>query len=568
MKKVNTEIVVSKHYDEIHSLISKKETYICIDTNILALLFRLNEDARNCLYSLFKSFGNRFIIPCWVISEYSDKATKNQLTNYSSTLKEAKNNLAKNLKNLKTEARIIVNSKHAKKFSYASSDDYFKELDSSIDSLTKLSRCLNNQDVAEINEEISQLYCSQSWRFDIWSLIESQNHSMKNRYLQKMPPGYCDEGKGLNKTGDVILFKEIINIGKENVGCQNVILISQDSKIDWSYKPNRIIDQITNRPNPKIDLRITDPRLQEEFSLLSQKQEFHVITLQHFSKILFQNGQHNLESLLNALSLSVEEEKGEDEEEEIPEEQSQIISQSPSIVSAFKYSQTALEDENFPTADSSVTSKIIKLLKSHNWYEQNSAIESIPSISEAQPDELFVIGRNIYQSAVGGARKAESFIAALGASLASINGRDHILNGIVYEIYFDKNNKLREKLKMGKARNVFALLTSESYRPCRSFINECLVQRGATVLFRPGDPISDEFKIKIEATISKEYQAIEKILIVAIYKNGEKKNLLQEPKVATEFLSSNYDQYLSQILGIDSQQIQTEIESVKSGSSV
>ena len=56
--------------------------------------------------------------------------------------------------------------------------------------------------------------------------------------------------------------------------------------------------------------------------------------------------------------------------------------------------------------------QIIAGLKTHNWYKQRSAIQMLTadSANKMTKDNLFVIGRNIYQAACGSSGEAAHFI--------------------------------------------------------------------------------------------------------------------------------------------------------------
>ena len=69
------------------------------------------------------------------------------------------------------------------------------------------------------------------------------------------------------------------------------------------------------------------------------------------------------------------------------------------------YSSSALADKNFYFKTDNQLYPIINGLKSHNWDMQNTAMDniSILNFSDARANNLFIIGRNIYQSANNGA---------------------------------------------------------------------------------------------------------------------------------------------------------------------
>lgn len=54
------------------------------------------------------------------------------------------------------------------------------------------------------------------------------------RYANKRPPGYKDQGKSDGGIGDFLIWKTILQIGKESK--KNVIFVSSDKKTDWYYQ--------------------------------------------------------------------------------------------------------------------------------------------------------------------------------------------------------------------------------------------------------------------------------------------------------------------------------------------
>lgn len=595
MNKVMYSVGIKDYYSQLRSVILDPSTIICIDTNILALLFRLNEEARQDLYRLFKSFSPRFIVPNWAIFEYTDKSAKNQLQNYSSNLKKMKAELSSGLAGLVRESKIVVNDEVARSIGYSESDKYFKELENAVEKIKQLSNCVKTQDDSAINDEIYELFKDQQWRFNYWEIIETKYRGLWDRFEQRVPPGYCDGNKSDNKIGDVILFSEIVALASAKKECNNIVLISQDAKNDWCYAPQKIIDPISGKPRQKGDLRITDPLLQEEFSLRSTKNAFHVVTLNHFAKIIHEGRTADLEKLLFALSFWEEEAKNTPEvikagetdgtgkadqavqpaeagEAAQPAEAGGAVKANEvvetvetgkdnlSAGSAFNYSPTALEDQNFPLDDNKPATTIITLLRSHNWYTQNEAMDSVTSLQDVTPDALFVIGRNVYQAAVGNANSAISFLNNLGHNLAMMQGREHIFNGMLYEIYFDKTNHLRKDFKISRARSVFELAATETFSACRKFINAKLREHKANLLFWPGESIENVFTI----TVRREYEATEryfpKLVVTGIKKNGVE--IAFHMPAYSEWVS-DFEEDFSKKYGIPKQQVQVELKEVE-----
>lgn len=112
-----------------------------------------------------------------------------------------------------------------------------------------------------------------------------------------------------------------------------------------------------------------------------------------------------------------------------------------------EYSETALADSTFISSNGTL-GECLKLFKTYNYYRQQDALalfhNNYKNLSE---DEKFVIGRNILQAAVGGCRECKKEFTYSRLNLYQKNGRNAVLDGILYEMYFDANNKFRKEVK-------------------------------------------------------------------------------------------------------------------------
>ena len=120
--------------------------------------------------------------------------------------------------------------------------------------------------------------------------------------------------------------------------------------------------------------------------------------------------------------------------------------------SDFSYSDDAKADVDFPTPRGTEFSKIVEELKSHTWPRQAPAVSSVFELDWETLDknQIFVLGRNIYQCACGSERTAFSILVNLRGKLAGLpdSAAIHLLNGMFFEVYFDKEGKFRgDKIK-------------------------------------------------------------------------------------------------------------------------
>ena len=155
-----------------------------------------------------------------------------------------------------------------------------------------------------------------------------------------------------------------------------------------------------------------------------------------------------------------------------------------------EYDGTALADRLFVIDPAKKSHRIIAGLKTGNWFKQNPALELLDqdSVQKMSKNGLFVIGRNIYQAACGGAHGAEE---SLGEFMSVTSGypedrRKPILDGMLFEAFFDKDGKLRKRVKGRHLDEIFELQQYEESKPSFDFIADALTATGGDFYAVPG----------------------------------------------------------------------------------
>lgn len=155
-----------------------------------------------------------------------------------------------------------------------------------------------------------------------------------------------------------------------------------------------------------------------------------------------------------------------------------------------EYSAEAFADESFRLLSAGPLHGIINSLKSHDWYKQNPAITKLNGIdlNKSLKDDLFVLGRNIYQAACGSANSAINFLDNLDTHFSGMEEKTffHILNGMLYEIYFDNQGRKRELGKTDMIDQVFSLEDKELYSSSFDFIQQALKPYFKELFYIPG----------------------------------------------------------------------------------
>ncbi len=154
------------------------------------------------------------------------------------------------------------------------------------------------------------------------------------------------------------------------------------------------------------------------------------------------------------------------------------------------YSDTALSDKLFVLDEAKATHRVIRALKSLTWPTQNPAVDGFTSsvANKASTDSLFVVGRNIYQAACGGSNSASAYLDDFVTRTQGMKPekRKALLDGMLFEVFFDSNAKLRKEFKTRKFQEVFFLQQHKDLALSFDFIAECLLPDSGHFFSIPG----------------------------------------------------------------------------------
>ncbi len=204
------------------------------------------------------------------------------------------------------------------------------------------------------------------------------------------------------------------------------------------------------------------------------------------------------------------------------------------------YHINTIKDKNFIFEKNSDLSQIVFELRSYDWYIQNPAINKISRLemSDYTRDEIFILGRNIYQAACGSSNSAEIWINSIDRKLSNYEDEIsfNILNGILFEIYFNSDGKLRSRFKTNKFlfEKILNLSQNVKYNRSFEFINSYLKNYSQEVINMPGTVNKLGLDIKIECIDNEKYY------LDQIYLDGNSIMYDEDGKELYEYLEYPY----------------------------
>jgi hypothetical protein len=207
------------------------------------------------------------------------------------------------------------------------------------------------------------------------------------------------------------------------------------------------------------------------------------------------------------------------------------------------YDENVVKDRHYIAGDDNID-KIISDLKSCNWDLQNPAISRLSKIqpSTINKNKQFLLGRNILQASAA-AFAASNFLEDLDAKLTPFldNGENHLLNGILFEIYFDNNGDFRNgKFKTYNFDKIMALRKFAKFSRSFEFISNILSPYKDSLFYIPSstDLIIDvDFKVSQTTNETFDGETVQ-IQIAELIKVGDR-NIT---KSFSEFCRPNRDE--------------------------
>jgi hypothetical protein len=109
-------------------------------------------------------------------------------------------------------------------------------------------------------------------------------------------------------------------------------------------------------------------------------------------------------------------------------------------------------------------------------------------IGKVAKDTLFVLGRNIYQASAGNSNSATAFIQEFLAKTAGAPAvsRKALLDGMLFEIFFDKTGTLRDQPKFRRFEEIFELQRFPALKDSFDFVAACLLPYAGRYYAIPG----------------------------------------------------------------------------------
>lgn len=202
---------------------------IMFDTNVLLNLYRYSESTQNTILELIKRFSNQIYLPHQAALEYNRNRYE-VIAEQEKAYNEFFEKISQIQKDLQSTSKPpFLTSKVDKELNVI----FEKVGDEVKESIKKYCDYLKAD---PIYNSISELFSNRITSPFSEDELKEIFKEGEERYKSKVPPGFEDEKtkEGIRKFGDLILWKQIIEKAVELK--KDVILITDERKIDWWWK--------------------------------------------------------------------------------------------------------------------------------------------------------------------------------------------------------------------------------------------------------------------------------------------------------------------------------------------
>ncbi|WP_349663114.1 DUF4935 domain-containing protein [Cellulophaga lytica] len=202
---------------------------ICFDANVLLNLYRYSNDTRKALLDLVKKFSSQIYLPHQSALEYNRNRYE-VIADQEKAYKEFTSKIGQIESDLQSTSKPPFLSTKL----HTSLKKVFKEVNSEVEkSIKKYCDFLQDDTIyTDLTSIFGNKITSEFTEEELKKIYEEG----EKRYEKKIPPGFEDEKtkQGIRKYGDLVLWKQIIAIGKKEN--KPIILITDERKKDWWWK--------------------------------------------------------------------------------------------------------------------------------------------------------------------------------------------------------------------------------------------------------------------------------------------------------------------------------------------
>ena len=241
--------------NRIEEVLKSDDTRIILDTNVLLNLYNYHDQTREKFFETLKKLEDKLWLPYHVVLEYQRRrvAVLRREKNKFHVLKKTADSCLEDLGKVRDQAlfKRIPEVKTITEEYRERLKPILEEYKDKIEELNKSQLAAPKND--PIRGVITELFNARDGSAPSEEWVKDLVAEGEKRFEAKVPPGYRDEKKDqaeqaefhyaginyLNKLGDLIIWKQLIEMAKEASNqVKNIVFVTDDGKEDWWHIDN------------------------------------------------------------------------------------------------------------------------------------------------------------------------------------------------------------------------------------------------------------------------------------------------------------------------------------------
>jgi hypothetical protein len=350
-------------------------------------------------------------------------------------------------------------------FDDLSVEQFTTEMDDFVAAGSALVRRVQNLEPGhdDANARLLPFIAAHSLSSDMAAIYDEVHRTGEQRYAHEVPPGFGDggtkaandsedddngasqqKGKKRNRFGDLIMWLEALQDCRA-AACEHLVILTRDNtKKDWVYNPERVLDD-DGRPQLNSGLvTLPLPLLAQEARMRCPSlQSVHVISLEMFTQVVRTGLGGRVSNLIRALQSG-----GNARRPQRPGERAErpLADLAVPVNVTFGSADMMFEIPDDPSAGP--IWRALADLKAEGWTAQNEAASTLaPLLLQMLPDQAKQMGRGVVFATNEGAFGPRELVEEiLNGSSVGASFRANLLVGMLGEAYFEENGEPKKPI--------------------------------------------------------------------------------------------------------------------------
>ncbi len=293
MLAVQSSADLAMHQRVLANALQDDGTLVFIDTNVIAWGFRLNASAYQEFTAWLEQLAStgRLAIPAWTVHEYNHHLLQDDsafFLPHKSIGRQPQVSLAEPHR----AAHLVLSEEYAAELGHGSRDECLQKLADAMGTIEKFASHLTKSDASRRRERVlfmERLIARTGLQSPLHTLAERAASQARERYANRLAPGYKDGGKEANASGDLIIWSELLKACALR-NTRSAVLLTNDQKTDWVYTPATVIlangKPVAGSNEQARGLKLPKPELIAEFEHQTGSRQLHILSIESLIGIL------------------------------------------------------------------------------------------------------------------------------------------------------------------------------------------------------------------------------------------------------------------------------------------